>query len=105
MVRDVVAEVRHRRRIDGRDPDRVHTQPDQVVEAGANALEIADAVAVRVQERARIDLINDPALPPFEVRSGVHDAPLLLETCRSREAPRAWHFSPLQAGHGGCYES
>src|SRR6476469_2181526 len=64
IIGDVVAEVRHRRRIDRGDPERVDLQPLQIVEAAANPFEIADAVAVTVLERARIDLIDDAALPP-----------------------------------------
>ncbi len=35
-----------------------------MVESPADTLQVADAVAVGVEERARIDLIDDAALPP-----------------------------------------
>src|SRR4051794_39125364 len=64
VVRDVVAEVLHRRAEDRRDPDRVDAQPLQVIESLDDARNVAGAVTVRILERPRIDLIDDPALPP-----------------------------------------
>jgi hypothetical protein len=59
IVRDVIAEVLHRRGEEGRQPDAVHTQRGDVVQMGGDPRQIADAVAVRVGEAARIDLIQD----------------------------------------------
>jgi hypothetical protein len=39
----------------------------QIVELAPDAGEIADAIAVTIHKRARIDLIDDAAFPPFEV--------------------------------------
>ena len=64
VVGDVVAEVGHRRRVEGRDPDGVDAEPAQVVEPLDDAAQVADAVAVAVLEAARVDLIDDAALPP-----------------------------------------
>ena len=64
IVGDVVAEVGHRRGIDRRNPDRVDAEALQITEPAPDAAEIADAIAVRVLERARIDLVDDAALPP-----------------------------------------
>jgi hypothetical protein len=64
VVGDVVAEVGHRRAVDGRQPDRVRTEPLQVLQARAQAVEVADAVARGVGERARVDLVDDRVLPP-----------------------------------------
>ena len=64
-IGDVVAEIRHRRGIERRNPDGVDLQPAQVIEATPETFEIADAVAVAVLERAQIDLIDDGAAPPF----------------------------------------
>ena len=69
VVGDVVAEVGHRRGIDRRDPERVHAEPLEVGEALRDAGQVADAVAVRVQERARVDLVDHASLPP---RAGRH---------------------------------
>jgi hypothetical protein len=67
VIRDVVAEIRHRRWEDRRDPHRVDAEKDEMIEAPGNAGEIADAVAVAVLKRARVDLIDDPALPPARI--------------------------------------
>lgn len=67
VVTDVVAEIRHRRWIDRRNPDCVHAEPLQIIELAPDAGEIAYAIAVAVHKRARIDLIDDAAFPPFEV--------------------------------------
>ena len=64
VVGHVVAEVGHRRAVDRRQPERVDAEPLQVVQARAQPLEVADAVARRVGERARIDLVDDRLLPP-----------------------------------------
>ena len=64
VVGHVVAEVGHRRAVDRRQPDRVGPEPLQVLEARAQALEVADAVAGGVGERARVDLVDDGVLPP-----------------------------------------
>ena len=66
IIVDVVAEVRHRRRINRRKPNGVHAQPLQIVEPASDAGEIADAIAVAVHKRTWIDLIDDTAFPPFE---------------------------------------
>ena len=67
VVGHVVAEVGHRRAVDRRQPDRVDAEPLQVLEARAEAVEVADAVARRVGERARVDLVDDGLLPPHAV--------------------------------------
>jgi hypothetical protein len=59
VVGHVVAEVGHRRGIDRRQPERVDAEPGQVVEPRADAGEVADAVPVRILERARVDLVDD----------------------------------------------
>jgi hypothetical protein len=64
IVGDVVTEIRHGGRIDRRDPQRAHPQPREVIEALADTVQVAFAVAVTVVERQGIDLVNDPVLPP-----------------------------------------
>ena len=71
VVGDVVAEIGHRRGIDRRDPDRIDAEPDEIIEPRQDAGQIADAVAVRVLKGARIDLIDDAALPPDRRAHGV----------------------------------
>ena len=85
VVGDVVAEVGHRRAVDRRQPDRVDAEPLQVVEARAQALEVADAVARRVGERARIDLVDDRLLPPHAAAKATGRRP----TVAARVSPMA----------------
>ena len=70
IVGDVVTKVPHRRWKDGRDPDRVHTEIDKVVKAARNPFEIANAIRIRILKRSRIDLVNDPPLPPSRLFHG-----------------------------------
>jgi len=69
VVGDVVAEVRARRGIDRRQPDRVGTELLDVVEPRGDAGQVADAIAVRVLEGARIDLVDDGVRPERVSRS------------------------------------
>ena len=57
IVTNVVAAINVRRVKMGAKPDHVHSQLLQVIELGVNAGQVADAVAVRVFERARVDLV------------------------------------------------
>ena len=68
VVGDVVAEVGHRRGEERRQPDRLDLQRVEMVEVGGDAAQVADAVAVGVGERARVDLVDGAALPPGERR-------------------------------------
>ena len=67
VIADVVAEVRHRRWINRRNPDGVHAEPLQIIEFAPDAGEITDAIAVTIHKRPWIDLIDDATFPPFEV--------------------------------------
>src|SRR5215468_4296517 len=74
VVADIVAEIRHWRRIDRRNPNGVHAEPLQIVEFAPNADEVTNAITVAVHKRAWIDLIDDATLPPSkicELRTGV----------------------------------
>src|SRR5215813_3171460 len=62
IVTDVVATIGHRRPIDWSDPDGVYAQPDEVVQAAANAFQVTDAIPVGILERAGIELVDDAAL-------------------------------------------
>ncbi len=64
VVGDVVAEVGHRRWVEGRDPEGIDAEPAQVVKSFGDAAQVAGAVAVAVLEASWVDLINDAALPP-----------------------------------------
>ena len=64
VVGDVVAEVGHRRGEDRAEPDPLDLEAGQVVELARDALQVTDAIAVGVRERARIDLVDGAPLPP-----------------------------------------
>ena len=64
IVGNVIAEVRHRRRIDRGNPQSFYPKLQQIIEPRKNAREISDAVIVRILKRSRINLIDNPALPP-----------------------------------------
>src|SRR3954467_8577858 len=79
VVRNIVAEVRHGRGIDWREPNRIDAEPIEIIEARNDSRQISDAVAAGVLKRARVDLVNDPLLPPLVLLAGsarVHDGPL-----------------------------
>jgi len=83
IVGDVIAEILHRRGEEGAEPDGVDAERGDVVEAGGDPGQVADAVAVAVGETARIDLIDDRAAPPVGVAG--------------REIQRVWN----RIGHAG----
>jgi hypothetical protein len=69
VIGNVVPEIGHRRAIERREPDRVDSEGSrravvQVIETRRDPGEVADAVAVRILERAGIDLIEDALSPP-----------------------------------------
>ena len=64
VVGDVVAVVDLRRGVEGRQPERVDAELLQVGQPGADALQVADAVPVRVLEAADVDLVEGGAPPP-----------------------------------------
>ena len=46
----------------------------EIIEFFGDPFEIADAIAVAIRERARVDLIENSCLPPFEI--GHYSSPL-----------------------------
>ncbi len=64
VIGHVVAEILHRAGEERADPDRIDAERGDMIEAAGDARQIADPVAVRVHEAARIDLIDRRALPP-----------------------------------------
>jgi hypothetical protein len=67
VVADVVTAVVQRRRVERGQPDRVHAQRGQVVQAADEAGEVADSVAVVIGETARVHLVHDCAGPPLTI--------------------------------------
>ena len=64
IIRDVVAVVAERRDVEGEDPDGGDAQVAQVGDLLQQTPEIADAVAVAVEEAPDMDLVNDGVLVP-----------------------------------------
>ena len=65
VVGDVVAVVGLRGGVDRREPQDVHAEPLHVVQLLSDAFEVPEPVAVGILEGARIDLVDDRALPPL----------------------------------------
>jgi hypothetical protein len=65
IVGDVVAAVEQRRGIPRTDPEGVDAELGEITEPRPDAVDVADAVAVRVGERPRVDLVDDGAAPPL----------------------------------------
>ena len=66
-VCDVVPAVAERRRVERQQPDAVDAEPLEVVELVGHAAQVARAVVVPVEERARVDLVEDGVLEPERV--------------------------------------
>ncbi len=67
VVGDVVAAIRERGDVPRGDPDGIDAQVAQIAQARPDACDVADAVAVRVGEAARVDLVDDRVSPPARV--------------------------------------
>jgi hypothetical protein len=70
VVGDVVAGVVLGRRVERREPDRVDAEVGEGVQPRGDAGQVADAVAVRVGERARVHLVDDGRAPPLAAALG-----------------------------------
>jgi hypothetical protein len=81
VVRDVIASVRHRRRVPGSYPYRVHPEVAEIGQPRPDTGDIADAVAVTVAEAPDVDLVDHGVAPPRGLRS--HRHALLSVRCRS----------------------
>jgi len=64
VVGHVVPRVVHRAGVERRQPQRIHAEFDEVIQAGGDARQVTDAVAVGVGPAARIDLVDHGAAPP-----------------------------------------
>jgi translation initiation factor 2 gamma subunit (eIF-2gamma) len=71
VIAHVIAEVMHGRWIDGREPNRIHSErvlcSSEVLQPGSDAAEVADAVVIGVLKTPGVDLIEDGRLPPGRV--------------------------------------
>jgi hypothetical protein len=105
IVADVVAVVAIGRRIEGLEPDAGHAETSQIVEPPVQALEIADAVAVRIHVRLDVEAVNDAVLVPeiLEHHMITHDASLPSSMTAAGPSPRerrcSGHGRPLGGDH------
>ena len=72
VVRDVIAEVRIRRRIDRRKPDRIDPEAFDVVQLLQHPVQVSDAVTVSVVETADPDLVNHHLSVPLRFCQRCH---------------------------------
>ena len=96
VVVDVVPAVGEGRRVERREPHRVDPELHEVRDAARDAGEVADAVAVRVGEAARVDLVDGGLAPPGRV-AREHDGCL----GRAGVGGRVGHSVPCSFP-GGC---
>src|SRR5512139_918533 len=70
VIRHVIAEVLHRRRIEWADPDRIDAERlGKIIQFFNDPRQVADPIPVGVFEAARIDLVDYPFLPPKLIHS------------------------------------
>ena len=87
VVGDVVAEVGHGGLEERRDPDCVHAQRGDVVQALDDARQVAHAITVGIEVAARVDLVDDGSAPPWIVR---------------HRQPPSGHAGPARSGPKSC---
>ena len=76
VVRYVVAGILEGRDEAGVDPYGIHAELAQIVELPNDAGDVTDAIAVRIVEALRVDLIEDGVFQPFRSRCGSHGSAL-----------------------------
>jgi hypothetical protein len=72
VVADIVTVVAQRRGIERHQPDRGDAKVTHVIELLRQALEIADPVIVRVEERLDVNLIDDGVTVPLRIAAIDH---------------------------------
>ena len=81
-VGDVVAVVSLSRGEEGHQPDAGDAEPGKVVDAFGQTVEVADAIAVAIEEDLNVKAVNDGVFPPqVDLRFAKHRI-ILLETRR-----------------------
>ena len=65
IVGYVITTIGKRGGIPGGHPDRVDPQPMQIVQAGTDACDVPNSIAVAVGEASNVDLIDDTRPPPL----------------------------------------
>src|SRR5207237_10074209 len=65
IIGNVIAEVAHRRCEEGGQPDRIDAEARDMVKVRSDPRQVADPVAIRIGEAARVDLVDRRTAPPF----------------------------------------
>jgi len=73
VVGDVVAVIAQRRGIEGQQPEDVDAEVLKVIELAGQPLKITDAVAIAVEKRADVRLVDDPVFVPKVVHKELRD--------------------------------
>ncbi len=77
VVGDVVAVVLERRGVERHQPDRVDAEVLDVAELGGEALEVADAVVVGIEEGLDVELVDDRIHVPVRLVARQHERRLV----------------------------
>src|SRR2546429_7665582 len=56
VITNIIAKIGHRRRIDGREPDRVNAEPAKVIQLADDPREIAYSISIAVEKTAGVEL-------------------------------------------------
>ena len=64
VIGNVIAPIRHRRHVPGRDPERLDAEVAQVGEMLSDSGDVADPVAITVGKAANVDLVDHGVAPP-----------------------------------------
>ena len=89
VIRDVVAEVLHRRAVDRRQPHPADAEPREVVEPARDSPQVPHSVAVGVRERPRIHLVDHAVAPPAHGRRWYGAQRAARARCRRSSAAAA----------------
>ena len=74
VIRDVIAAVAKRRRVEGQQPQAVDPEPGEVVQLFYDAGDVTDTVAIGVVKASRQQLVKDGSFEPVGVAGEARDA-------------------------------
>src|SRR3989442_5974654 len=64
VIANIITEIGHGRRVDGRKPDGINAEPLQVVQFAGDTREVSYPIAIAIEKTPWVDLINHACLPP-----------------------------------------
>src|SRR2546427_7555486 len=64
VIANIITEIGHGRRVDGRKPDGINTEPAQIVQLAADTREVSYPISIAIEKTPRVNLINHARLPP-----------------------------------------